>query len=32
MANKVTQKFIESHLVEGGLRRGEEIDRSHEHG
>lgn len=32
MAKKVTQKLIESHLVEGGMRRGEEIDRSHEHG
>ena len=32
MAKKVTQKLIESHLVEGGMRHGEEIDRSHEHG
>ena len=32
MAKKVTQKLIENHLAEGGMRRGEEIDRSHEHG
>ena len=32
IAKKLTQQLIESHLVEGGMRRGEEIDRSHEHG
>ena len=29
IAKKVTLKLIESHLVEGGMRRGEEIDRRH---
>ena len=32
IAKKVTQKLIESHLAEGGMSRGEEIDRSHKHG
>ncbi len=32
MAKKVTQKLIESHLAEGGMKRSEGIDRSHEHG
>ena len=32
MAKNVTQKLIESHLVESGMRRGEKIDRSHENG
>ncbi len=32
MAKKVTQRLIESHLVGDGMRRGEKIDRSHEHG
>ncbi len=32
IAKKVTQKLIESYLVEGSIMRCEEIDRSYEHG
>ncbi len=32
ITKKVTQKLIESHLVEGSIMRCEEIDRSNEHG
>jgi hypothetical protein len=32
IVKKVTQKLIESHLVEGSVMRCEEIHRSHEHG
>jgi hypothetical protein len=32
IVKKVTQRLIESHLVEGGVVRCEEIDRRLEHG